>query len=50
MQAVFTCRFLEEKEEQRVGKNTSHGILEGNHCLAMFFYEERGMCAYKIGL
>jgi hypothetical protein len=33
---VFTCRFWVEKGEQRVGKNTRHGILEGNHCLGMF--------------
>jgi hypothetical protein len=36
--------FGQQKEEQRDGKRTNHDILEGSHCLVVFYVEKRHVC------
>jgi hypothetical protein len=39
-ETVFTYKFWASNGELSVGKSTSHGLLESNHCLVVFYVEE----------
>jgi hypothetical protein len=49
MENNFYMHIWVAKGEHRARKNTNHSILEGNHCLAMFWCYERGMRACEMG-
>jgi len=46
---IFTCSFWATKEEHGAGKRTEHGILQGIHCLVVFYVEEEAHVPLKMG-
>jgi hypothetical protein len=45
--SVFTSRFWTAREELSVGKSTNHVVLEGIHCLVVFYAEKEACVPIK---
>jgi hypothetical protein len=41
--------FGQQRKSMRDGKRTNHGILEGSHCLVVFYVEKEACVPVKMG-
>jgi hypothetical protein len=46
--SFFVCIFWETKEELRVGKRKKNGMLEGIHCLVVYYGRNESLSPVKL--